>query len=123
VDTLGHLLALHVTPADERDRAQAGVLAEQVRQVTGENVELAWVDQGYTGPAAAEAASRHGIQLEVVKLPAARKGFVPLPRRGTLRAILRGAGVAVDRFASPVRRGPNGLFRKPRGPEVHMDGA
>lgn len=81
VDTLGHLLALHVTPADEQDRAQVGVLAEQVQQVTGENVELAWVDQGYTGTAAAEAASQHGIQLEVVKLSTAKKGFVLLPRR------------------------------------------
>lgn len=35
VDTLGHLLALHVTPANERDRAQVGVLAEAVQAVTG----------------------------------------------------------------------------------------
>jgi len=81
VDTLGHLLGLHVTSADEQDRAQVGVLAEQVQQVTGENVELAWVDQGYTGPTATEAAGQHGIQLEVVKLSTAKKGFVLLPRR------------------------------------------
>jgi transposase len=49
VDTLGHLLALHVTPADEQDRAQVGELARQVQQITEENVELAYVDQGYTG--------------------------------------------------------------------------
>lgn len=35
VDTLGHLLALHVTPADEQDRAQVGELARQVQEVTG----------------------------------------------------------------------------------------
>lgn len=81
VDTLGHLLALHVTPADEQDRAQVGILAQQVQQVTGSSVELAWVDQGYTGSDAAEAAGEHGIQLEVVKLPQAKKGFVLLPRR------------------------------------------
>lgn len=81
VDTLGHLMALHVTPADEQDRAQVGLLAEQVQQATGENVELAWVDQGYTGASAAEAALHQGIQLEVVKLPTAKKGFVLLPRR------------------------------------------
>ena len=63
VDTLGHLLALHVTPADEQDRAQVGELAEQVQQVTGEHVELAYVDQGYTGHAAEEAAAEHGIRL------------------------------------------------------------
>src|SRR3954451_6280786 len=48
-DTLGHLLAWHVTPADEQERAQVEVLAEAVQEVTGESVELAYVDQGYTG--------------------------------------------------------------------------
>lgn len=46
VDTLGNLLALLVTPADEQDRAQVGELADRVQQVTGENVELAFVVQG-----------------------------------------------------------------------------
>ena len=55
VDTLGHLLALRVTPADEQDRAQVGELASQVQDITGEHVELAYVDQGYTGQAAEEA--------------------------------------------------------------------
>lgn len=36
VDTLGHLLALHVTPANEQERDQAGILAEAVQKVTGE---------------------------------------------------------------------------------------
>ena len=44
-------------------------------------MEIAFVDQGYTGEAAAMAAATHGIQLEVVKLPTAKKGFVLLPRR------------------------------------------
>jgi transposase len=81
VDTLGQLLALHVTAACEQDRAQVEVLAQQVQEVTGDNVELAFVDQGYTGETAAQAAERQGIQLEVVKLPEAKKGFVLLPRR------------------------------------------
>jgi len=81
VDTLGHLLALHVTPAHEQDRAQVSALASQVQQATGENVELAYVDQGYTGEAPAQAAAQHGMQLEVVKLPTAKKGFVLLPKR------------------------------------------
>ena len=81
VDTLGHLLALHVTPADEQDRAQVGVLCEQVQAVTGETVQLAYVDQGYTGEIAEAAAQQHGIALEVVKLPTAKKGFVLLPKR------------------------------------------
>jgi transposase len=81
VDTLGHLLALHVTPADEQDRAQVGELARQVQQITEENVELAYVDQGYTGETAEEAAAKHGIQLQVVKHTQAKRGFVLLPRR------------------------------------------
>lgn len=81
VDTLGHLLALYVTPADEQDRAQVAQLAQQVRAVTDESVEIAFVDQGYTGEQAAQDAQAHGLQLEVVKLPEAKKGFVLLPRR------------------------------------------
>src|SRR5450759_2525254 len=81
VDTLGHLLALHVTAADEQERAQVGALAADVQAVTGETVTLAYVDQGYTGETAATAAAEHGIALEVVKLPEAKRGFVLLPRR------------------------------------------
>jgi transposase len=81
VDTLGHLLALHVTPADEQDRQQVGKLAKAVQKETGKSVELAFVDQGYTGEKAAEAASKQKIQLSVVKLPEAKRGFVLLPRR------------------------------------------
>ena len=64
VDTLGHLLALHVTPA---------------QAATGDSVEVAFVDQGYTGQT--PAARRHGIELDVVKRPEAKRGFVLLPRR------------------------------------------
>src|SRR5262245_232144 len=81
VDTLGHLLALHVTAADEQDRAQVAELAKRVQAETGETVEIAFVDQGYTGEKAADAAEEHGIKLEVVKLPTAKRGFVLLPRR------------------------------------------
>ena len=81
VDTLGHLLALKVTAADQGDREQVAALAAEVQEVTGSTVELAYVDQGYTGPNASEAASQHGIRLEVVKHPMAKRGFVLLPRR------------------------------------------
>src|SRR5436305_15351304 len=56
VDTLGHLLAVHVTAANEQDRAQVEQLAEAVQEATGHNVQLAYVDAGYTGEAAAQAA-------------------------------------------------------------------
>jgi transposase len=81
VDTLGHLLALLVTPANEQDRAQVAALAARVQEATGETVEVAFVDQGYTGDQPAADAAARGIRLEVVKLPAARQGFVLLPRR------------------------------------------
>jgi transposase len=81
VDTLGNLLALLVTPANEQDRAQVGQLAEKVQLVTGESVKLAFVDQGYTGEAAQEQAVENRMRLEVVKLAEAKKGFVLLPRR------------------------------------------
>src|SRR5262249_15421771 len=80
VDTLGRLLALCVTEANEQDRAQAAELAERGQVETGETVEIAYLDQGYTGENAADAAAEHGIKLEVVKLPAAKRGFVLLPR-------------------------------------------
>ena len=81
VDTLGNLLALKVTPANEQERAQVGELAAKVQEVTGKNVSLAFVDQGYTGEDAAQQGSAHGIRLEVVKHTEAKKGFVLLPRR------------------------------------------
>jgi transposase len=81
VDTLGNLLSLLVTPANEQDRAQVGELAQAVQEATGQSVEMAFVDAGYTGDAPAEAAKEHGIRLEVVKLPEAKRGFVLLPRR------------------------------------------
>lgn len=81
VDTLGNLLALLVTSASEQDRSMVGDLAEAVQQATGEKVEIAFVDQGYTGKTAEEEAKAYGIKLKVVKLPEAKKGFVLLPRR------------------------------------------
>lgn len=81
VDTLGLLLTLIVTPADEQERAQVEELASEVQEVTGESVELAFVDHGYTGDHAEEAAEKHGIKLVVVKHTEAKRGFVLLPRR------------------------------------------
>ena len=81
VDTLGNLLALKVTPANEQDRAQVADLALALQAATGENVELAFVDQGYTGEQPAVAAAQVGVRLEVVKHHEAKRGFVLLPRR------------------------------------------
>jgi transposase len=81
VDTLGNLLALRVSAANEQERDYVEALAADVQEATGETVKLAYVDQGYTGERAAEAAEQHGIQLEVIKLSEAKRGFVLLPRR------------------------------------------
>ncbi len=52
-----------------------------VRSATGDSVDLAYVDQGFTGKRAAKVAADRGITLEVVKLPEAKRGFDLLPRR------------------------------------------
>jgi transposase len=81
VDTLGELLVLHVTPANASDRAQVAALAEEVQTVTGQTVEVGFVDQGYSGEQAQADAAAHGIRLEVIKLEETKRGFVLLPRR------------------------------------------
>ena len=81
VDTLGHLLALRVTPADAQDRAQVAALLSEVQEATDNRVEVAYVDQGYTGPEPATAAAERGVELVVVRLPDAKRGFVLLPKR------------------------------------------
>jgi len=81
VDTLGNLLAVHVSAANEQDRAQVGQLAQTTQEATGQSVQIAYSDQGYTGEKPDRAARKHGIELIVVKLEEAKRGFVLLPRR------------------------------------------
>ena len=81
VDTLGNLLALRVTAANVDERKEVDALTRTVQAVTDNNVDVAFVDQGYDGPNAAEAAAANDVELVVVKLPEAKKGFVLLPRR------------------------------------------
>lgn len=68
-------------PTGRGNREEVAALAEQVQEVTGGTVELAYVDQGYTEPNAAEAAQQHGVKLKVIKHLIAKRGFVLLPRR------------------------------------------
>ena len=86
VDTLGHLLALRVSPANEQERERES-LGRRVgrgragggdRRIGGVGVRQ---DQGHTGERAAEEAEAHGIRLEVVKRAEAKRGFALLPRR------------------------------------------
>jgi len=81
VDTLGYLLALQVTPANQGDRAVVQELSRAMQEVTEDAVQVAWVDQGYTGEEPAQAAARHGVELIVVKRQEAKRGFILLPKR------------------------------------------
>ena len=86
VETLGEYVAQVITPANASDREQVEAFAEAVQAATGDSVEIAWVDHGYTGQDAEDAAASAGIQLIVVKRSEAKRseakrGFVLLPRR------------------------------------------
>ena len=81
VDTLENLLSVVVTGGKEQERHQVADLTKHVRSVTDGAVEVAFVDQGYTGSDAAEAARTNGVELEVVRTPEPKRGFVLLPRR------------------------------------------
>jgi transposase len=81
VDIMGNLLALRVTPANEQDREQVANLAADMQEVTGQSVEVTFVDQAYTGEDTAKIAKDHGIQLLVVKKLEGIAGFVVLPKR------------------------------------------
>ncbi len=63
---------------------------------TGETVEIAFVDQDYTGQTSDDAAKEHGIKLEFIKLPIAKNGFVLLPRRWVVERRLVGHHGFVD---------------------------
>ena len=51
VDTLGHLLAAIVSPADVQDRAVVAQLCAEMQAEVEGTVTAAFVDQGYTGAA------------------------------------------------------------------------
>ena len=70
-----------MTPANEQERAQVDDFVAEVQKVTGGSVQAAFVDQGYTGVEPAAQAAKHGVELIVVKLAEAKRGFVLLPRR------------------------------------------
>jgi len=108
VDTVGHLVTLVVTAANEQDRTQVGALAASVQEVTGGTVELVYVDQGYTGAAAAGAAADEDMRLEVVKQSEVRQGFVLLPRRWVVERSL-GWLARFRRLARDYEREPETL--------------
>lgn len=102
VDMLGHLLALHVTPASAGAHGKVERLARTVQAVTTA-MSRSPGSTSYTGERAANAAAKHGIALEVVKLPEARRGFVLLPRRWVAERSFAWA----TRFRRLVKECPN----------------
>ena len=80
VDTLGHLLALKVTAVGEQERVRVGELMTQVQPAAGGSVQVAFADQGYTGAQPSQEAAQQGVNLELVKLSEAKKGFMLLSK-------------------------------------------
>ena len=95
LDTSGHLLALHVTPADVGDCQAVARLVADVQEAAGETVKLAYVDQGYTGEKDAEATVAEGITLEVVKFPKADMGLFCCRAAGLFISLSLGQHIAV----------------------------
>lgn len=86
-----------------------------MQQVTGESVELAYVDQGYTGEAAAKSTAAQGLRLEEVKLLEAKRGFVSLPRRWIVERSFAWAA-RFRRLARDYERLPETGLPCPRSP-------
>lgn len=107
-DTLGNSLAVKVTPTNEQERAQVRALGQDVQCVTGQTVKVAFADQGYTGVEPAQAAHDEGIELQVIKLPEAKKGSVLLPRHGVVERSF-GQANRFRRFARDYERLPGTL--------------
>jgi transposase len=81
VEPLGHLWAAQGTAADAQERRPVSLWASQGQEVTGDAVARACGAQGSPGAPAAEDAHVHYLQLDVVKLPEAKKGLVLVPQR------------------------------------------
>jgi len=100
VDTLGHLLALKVTSANEQERAQVADLVKQMQEATGGSVKVAFADQGYTGEEPAAQAAEQGVRLVVVKLEEAKRGLVLLPKRWVVERSFAWAVGSADSLAT-----------------------
>lgn len=104
VNTLDHRLTVHVTPADEQERAQVQELTQQVQHVSGQTVKLAFAHPVYAGEEPAKAARDESIELQVIRLPEAKKEFVLLPRRCVVNVVSVASTVAVPVPQSVITR-------------------
>lgn len=80
VDTLSHVLALLVRPANEHERGHDLACGRTGAGGHGREGGGGLRGPGRTGEPAAEAAAGPGSRLEVVTLPAAKRGGGVLPR-------------------------------------------
>ena len=83
-------------------------MVKEIQETTGDKVEVAFVDQGYTGGQPAAQAARHAVRLEVVKLQKAKCGFVLLPRRWVVERSF-GWAARFRRLARDYERLPTSL--------------
>lgn len=92
--------------------------------MTGEHVELAYVDQGYTREEAAAATAAYGIEGVVVTLPEAKWGIVLLPCRWTIERDVAWAS-HVLRLARdyPRRRAPGSNADQSACPRLRLSQA
>ena len=110
-----------VTPANAQDRAQVDDAGAPGPGGDRRDVELAYVDQGYTGEQPAADAAAQGIRLEVVKLPEAKRGFVLLPRRWVVERSFRLDGALPPpgpRLRAPARAAGGPALRGLRLPDA-----
>lgn len=64
--TKGRLLAPYVTATDGQDRRLVGGLSRQIPRVTGATLQLADVDQGYSGHKAGQVAGLHFAAFAII---------------------------------------------------------
>jgi transposase len=78
LDTAGRPPATHVTAANVQDRP---ALADPLMKNPCPSVTHVWAENGYTGQAGTQAATKAGIELQIVSGPKPVDGFVVQPRR------------------------------------------
>ncbi|MEE6260800.1 IS5 family transposase, partial [Plantactinospora sonchi] len=78
VDTLGLLIAVHVTAADTHDRDGASPLLHTAAAV---GVRHLWADKAYRGDLVTRTRDNLGITIEIATEPSKGKGFQVVPRR------------------------------------------
>ena len=63
-------------------------LIKDVQGATGEHVDVAYVGQGYTSEVPKQDAAQQGVNVIVIKLQEAKRGFALLPKRWRVQRIL-----------------------------------